>query len=595
MGFEQHVHVPTHGNSILDLVLSTFSNIRDVTVSAPLANSDHNVVHFKLFEELGRACYLPFPNFSSVDYAGLDEYFRNVDWLHLFEHYVSADDAYARFCNVVYRGLAGFVPIKFPKSSIIRYPPQIKNLLFQKERLFQELDYPLSSPLYKKVCSDVDYHLKKFAASYERRFGRASYERRFGRTASLRRLHLYLRNKLKPKPSLPILKDQAGSNLHNDSAKAEALGRYFASVFLDASACDGDVGNSLKHIYRSLPDIYFHPTDVRLVLKNLKPSTSEPFDGIPQIVFKKCCHSLCYPLSFLFNISFLLGQVPCLWKKAIITAIPKHPGAASVTDFRPISLTPTPAKVMEKIMFGKLLAWFQKFHLVPAEQHGFLPGASACTNLLDTLYDVCWAINRGKTVDIIHLDLSKAFDKGCYPKFINKLEHYGVRGKALDWIRSYLNDRSITVRVCTKYSSEFICTSGVPQGGVLSPLLFLIYTIELPQILKTCSDVHVQVYADDIKLYASYECSNREAIQKALELSDEKMIVWASDWDIPLNLSKCLVMHFGNSAGTDYIVNGIRLPTCDSTVDLGIIFGTTLKFSDQIDEAVKKHSPPCSR
>uniref|UniRef100_W6NRX8 RNA-directed DNA polymerase (Reverse transcriptase) domain containing protein n=1 Tax=Haemonchus contortus TaxID=6289 RepID=W6NRX8_HAECO len=315
----------------------------------------------------------------------------------------------------------------------------------------------------------------------------------------------------------------------------------------------------VQSVSEATSQISFFPplTSARSVLKNPKTSASEPFDGLPQILFKECHTSLCKPLARLFNISFLLGEVPGLWKNAIVTAIPKQLEATKVSEYRPISLTPTAAEVMEKLIFDKLSSWFDKFHLIPVEQHGFLPGSSTCTNLLDTWYDVCRAVNNGKSVDAIHLDLSKAFDKVCYPKLISKLERYGVRGKTLSLIKAYLYGGSLTVRVGISFSGSYACTSGVPQGGVLSPLLFLIYTIELPQLLKTCSDIHVQIYADDIKVYAAYDDTNSGIVQQALRLSMERVNEWASSWDIPLDLNKCLVMHFGNAIANDYIINGM--------------------------------------
>uniref|UniRef100_A0A0N4WGI2 Reverse transcriptase domain-containing protein n=1 Tax=Haemonchus placei TaxID=6290 RepID=A0A0N4WGI2_HAEPC len=146
----------------------------------------------------------------------------------------------------------------------------------------------------------------------------------------------------------------------------------------------------------------------------------------------------------------------------------------------------------------------------------------------------------------------------------------------------------LTVRVGTSFSESYTCTSGVPQGGVLSPLLFLIYTIELPELLKTGSDIHVQIYADDIKIYAAYEDASTSSAQQALRLSVERMNEWASSWDIPLNLNKCSVMHFGNATAIDYVINGIHLPSARSTKDLGVIFDTSLKFSSHIDSVVKK-------
>ncbi|KAK6042057.1 hypothetical protein COOONC_20438, partial [Cooperia oncophora] len=194
---QQHVSLPTHENNVLDLVLSTFPNVSEVSTAPPLANSDHASVRFKLLEEFRSDFALPSPDFSKVDYKRLDAHFSNIEWLTLFEQYDSMDDIYRRFCRI--------------------------------------------------------------------------------------RLHLYLRKKFNSKPGLPTLEDPSGTRLHVDSAKAEALGRYFAGVFLAPSpSSDGDLEKVAIVPQCGIPDIYFHPNDVRSLLKRLKPSHSEPFDGIPQ-------------------------------------------------------------------------------------------------------------------------------------------------------------------------------------------------------------------------------------------------------------------------------------------------------------------------
>lgn len=120
-----------------------------------------------------------------------------------------------------------------------------------------------------------------------------------------------------------------------------------------------------------------------------------------------------------------------------MTAIPKTPGSNSIYNFRPISLTPTAIKVMEMVIYGRLLSWLSKFHIIPPEQHGFLPGASTLTNLADTVYDFSRAINTGKLVDVIYVDLSKAFDKVCHQKLLTRLEMHAVQGNLLKWFQSY--------------------------------------------------------------------------------------------------------------------------------------------------------------
>ncbi|KAK6025013.1 hypothetical protein OSTOST_09098, partial [Ostertagia ostertagi] len=230
--FHQHVQQPTHGSNILDIILSTFPDVINITIIS--------VGHPDL----------------KIDFSALNSHLLNQG-----------------FCHKLYEALSTFVPMRFPKAFCFRYPPQIKNLINQKERLFHELENPLNNSLYEKVCSDLDYILKRFLANHERRLASQS---------SLRRLHLYVRSNLKPKSSLPTLTDLQGSLLLNENAKAESLAQYIASVFSKVSS-QSETSMIKAHISRNCPDIYFHPHEVCTIMKKLKPSLSEPIDGIPQI------------------------------------------------------------------------------------------------------------------------------------------------------------------------------------------------------------------------------------------------------------------------------------------------------------------------
>lgn len=576
----QYVLTPTLGCHALDLVLSNCSNIADVSILPPLSTSDHAIVCFNMAGVSLSSLFFPVPDFINADYKGLDKYFSRIDWLKLFNDYSTVAEVYLRFCRVVYCALSFFVPFKTKFLSTFKYPKQIANLIEQKKRLFHQLENPLSNSLYKQVCFDLEAHLRKFHANRERRLANRT---------SLSKLHQYIRYRIKRNTSVPILIDENGRSCSKDCEKAEALGRYFASVFSTYVSSE-----TRKQITESgtrrfgMSKIYFHPEEVSSVLKKLNPSPGEPYDGIPQIVYRRCYKSLSKPLSFIFNISFLLGDVPQLWKEALVTPIPKVSENNLLSNFRPISLTPTPVKVMEKIISDRVLNFLNKNGMIPAEQHGFLPGASTLTNLLDSYYDWTCALNEGKFLDIFYFDLSKAFDRVSHSKLLTCLQSLGVHGNLLKWLESYLHERYMTVRVKNSYSTRYQCTSGVPQGGVLSPLLFLMYTIELPMLLKTHPDIRVQMYADDIKLYCAYTQDSSSEISSALRTSIARLVSWTSDHSIPLNLNKSMVLHLGGSNVTEYEINGVKLNSCSLARDLGVTIDTKLNFSVHVDYIVKK-------
>lgn len=136
------------------------------------------------------------------------------------------------------------------------------------------------------------------------------------------------------------------------------------------------------------------------------------------------------------------------------------------------------------------------------------------------------AINEAISVDVIYFDLSKVFDRVNHDKLLFKLEKLGIKNSLLSWIRSYLTERYMYVKVGYFFSNHLLCLSGVPQGGVLSPLLFILYTIDIPRCLSTQADVKVQMYANDIKVYGIYNQNTKVLVHQALAQSITNMMDW---------------------------------------------------------------------
>lgn len=405
-----------------------------------------------------------------------------------------------------------------------------------------------------------------------------------------------MRSKLRTHAELPVLKDEAGALYKDDAQKAEALAAYFASAFTSRSEelpseLDSYLtqpGDAVRMDIESICEIVIQPADVLRVMKQLKPSTSATFDGIPQIVFKRCAHSLYKPLAMIFNTSLMYKEVPEIWKESIITAIPKKPNSVLLSSFRPISITPTPIKIMEKILRERIMGHLSRNRLIPFEQHGFTAGASTVTQLSDCVFDWNFASNNGNSVDVIYFDLSKAFDKVCHEKLVTKLYHLGIRQPLLGWIHSYLNGRHMRVKVGNSFSRSYDCKSGVPQGGVLSPILFLVYTCDPPAALTVDPHVKVQMYADDIKIYGTYNNGNKAQVCHALSQSVNVMMEWAKAWQIPVNISKTSVLHIGTSDNVEYKFNNCALSSVPEVRDLGILMDSRLNFENHINTIVRK-------
>ncbi|MCP4584377.1 reverse transcriptase domain-containing protein, partial [Pseudoalteromonas sp.] len=158
-----------------------------------------------------------------------------------------------------------------------------------------------------------------------------------------------------------------------------------------------------------------------------------------------------------------------------------------------------------------------------AGQHGFLKGRSTVTQLLECLHDWTSAIDSGQFVDVLYVDISKAFDSVSHPKLIAKLDRYGVRGHLLLWIKAFLADRRQRVVIDNKFSRWLPVESGVPQGSVLGPLLFLVYINDLPYVVRYAQ---VKLFADDLKIYIALL---RSEPTTPLQDDIQEVLAWLND------------------------------------------------------------------
>nr|CAD2176268.1 unnamed protein product [Meloidogyne enterolobii]CAD2202716.1 unnamed protein product [Meloidogyne enterolobii] len=231
-------------------------------------------------------------------------------------------------------------------------------------------------------------------------------------------------------------------------------------------------------------------------------------DGIPNIFLKNTATSLTIPLTIIFNMSIMTSKIPTIWKKSIIRPIPKNNNPNEPKDFRPISLLCSASKILERIISNKLTSFLETNNYLPTCQHGFRKNHSVITQLLETYNDYTLAIENKKCVDVIFFDLAKAFDTVPHDRLLKKLHHLGVTSDLLNWIEDYLLNRTFTVLVESNNSNEYPITSGVPQGSILGPILFISYIFDLIDFCKT-DNVTPKLFADDLKAYTCFDFSNK--------------------------------------------------------------------------------------
>ena len=202
--------------------------------------------------------------------------------------------------------------------------------------------------------------------------------------------------------------------------------------------------------------------------------------------------------------------------------------------------------------------------------------------MLSCMEDWTQLIEQGQPVDVIYMDFQKAFDSVPHVRLLRKLTCMGIQGKLLQWVKTFLSDRRQRVVVNGSHSEWAPVVSGIPQGSVLGPVLFLLFVNDLP----SCAVSDTCLFADDTKLYTGV-AQRLGSVQLQKDL--DKMALWAEKWQLPFNKGKCCVLHMGPSnPRQEYMIQGTTLQVVAEEKDLGIFVDEQLKFKKQAAATVSK-------
>jgi hypothetical protein len=372
--------------------------------------------------------------------------------------------------------------------------------------------------------------------------------------------------------------------LHSDGLhKAAILNRQFVSVFTREEA-----GNDTKLAGPSYPptrELDINVSGVEKLLKNINPSKAAGPDQIPCRILKELSASLAPILTAIFNQSISSGILPKLWLDAHVAPVFKKGQSCLPENYRPVSLTCVPCKILEHIICSHLRDHMDTHGILSQFQHGFRARHSCETQLLVTLTDLFNSRDKGLQVDCAILDFSKAFDKVPHKRLISKLRLYGIDDPIQRWIQAFLTGRTQCVRVDGQFSEKSDVTSGVPQGTVLGPLLFLIFINDLPTVIDphtTC-----RLFADDCLIYRNiHSLSDQVQLQKDLDSLQE----WSITWGMHFNPKKCNIMTISRSKLLTkfYQLGDSILDHVDMCAYLGVNISNTMSWSGHISTVAKK-------
>jgi len=373
---------------------------------------------------------------------------------------------------------------------------------------------------------------------------------------------------------------------------ANILKTQYDSVFsspLTSSVYSEDAKHAIEHLI----DVEFTATDFQKAIDELSINSSSGPDGVPAILLKKCKTELSGPLATLWRDLLDFGITPAILKLGHIIPIHKGDHRGLAQNYRPIALTSHLIKLFEKVLRNKIVQYLEENNLLNNSQHGFRQRRSCLSQLLAHYDKIISLMEQGLNVDTVYLDFSKAFDKVDHLIVIEKLSLLGIGGKILKWIKSFLLNRSQCV-IANGFSSEpSHVRSGVPQGSVIGPLLFLILIGDIDAELHNS---FLSSFADDTR--ASKGVANLRDIS-LLQTDLDGIYQWAQDNNMTFNSKKLELLRYGNNstlkAESSYISpDGSLIPEKAHVKDLGVMMSNTGTFSEHINTVCQKARDMCS-
>jgi Reverse transcriptase (RNA-dependent DNA polymerase)/Endonuclease-reverse transcriptase len=578
---EQLVDFPTHlkGNT-LDLILTNVpERFLDISNAGRLGTSDHYMIlaEFAIGKKQEESASLV-RNWWKADWEAMKQELSRESWEGLDQK--SASEAWQQFKDRIENIVERHVPMK-PRGRPGRPPWMTREILRavrRKRRIWKKEDGRNISQQYRETERKVRNLIRNAKRNLERKLATEN-------NGNSKPFYAYLKSKTKNRSPVGPLKDGQGSIVSDKKKMAEMLNSYFSSVFTVEG--DEEVPKADNENCRTrLTDIQIDEAAVSKKIKDLKATSSPGPDGIGSLLIKTLQDQITAPLTTIFRTSVRSGDVPEDWRMANVTPIYKKGAKTDPANYRPVSLTAVSCKILESLIRDEIVGHMSENGLIEDSQHGFVKGRSCGTNLVEFFDYISSILDSGGAADSIFLDFAKAFDKVPKNRLLEKMRAIGIGGNVLNWVSSWLTGRKQQVVLDGNKSQLEDVVSGVPQGSVLGPVLFLIFIRDLDRAVT--GNVRLRKFADDTKIANRITGAEDSAeLQRALD----SMMEWARKWGMEFNPKKCKVMHFGlRNARHQYTMGGHILEETNEEKDVGVTITSDLKPSAQCCRAAKTAS-----
>ena len=589
----QHVKTATRQRgsnvpSLLDLIFTNEEDMIDtIDYNSPLGKSDHCVLSFQfkcvIDRQINRMVkfFLDRGNYENLS-TELQKYLEDsslsdqIDvenqWKTFMRLFTKAQDD-----NIPHKEITSeSKPRSFPIDDDLAKKIKKKHTSWRRYMETRSEEKRLE---YVKIRNQVKNAMRRAKIQYEKNIASVV-------KTNPKKFWSYVNKRTHVRSSIPDL-STGNTTARSDVQKAEVLNNFFSSVFVDEPP--GPMPQFNQRCNHSLNSVHVSEEKVTKKLEHLKISSSPGPDKLHSRTLRECRHVVAAPLCKIFQSSIQQAKVPSDWKEADVCAIHKKGSKSSPNNYRPVSLTSIACKVLEKIIRDELMEYFLKYKLLSKSQFGFMPGRSTVLQLLQVLDEWTEAIDRGLPIETIYMDFQKAFDSVPHRRLIYKLSKYGIGGQLLHWIEDFLSSRTQRVRVNGNFSNNASVRSGIPQGSVLGPVLFIVYINDLPDVVS-CP---IYLFADDTKIFSIDSLDQPDNLQQNLNA----LQLWSDNWLLKFHPAKCKRLFISRHQVDNRLqplvlkpTDGLpsQITTSQEEKDLGIIIDNGLRFDQHISSIVKK-------